>query len=85
MVSVYDLDTCDTRFTNPSTVPYQTVIDARSDPVDPRRESAKKAQRGGPSRWKTSEFYFYYLVFAIAVPYMFWVAYDVSRRTLPVI
>ena len=26
------------------------------------------------------EFYFYYLVFITVVPYMFWVAYDVSRR-----
>ncbi|CAM1504655.1 Fc.00g022460.m01.CDS01 [Cosmosporella sp. VM-42] len=81
--SVYDPDTLDTRFTNVSTVPYQTVIDARSDPVDLKRESSKKPPRGEPSKWKTPEFYFYYVVMAIVLPYMFWVAYDVSRPSDP--
>ncbi|KAH8899453.1 MBOAT-domain-containing protein [Thozetella sp. PMI_491] len=80
---VYDLDTLDTRFTTPSTVPYKTVIDARSDPDGRREELEKAAKNAQPSKGNTAEFYFYYLVVAVAVPYMFWTAYDVSRDTDP--
>ncbi|KAI5467613.1 MBOAT, membrane-bound O-acyltransferase family-domain-containing protein [Mariannaea sp. PMI_226] len=78
--SVYDHDTLDTRFTTPSSVPYQTVIDARNDP-DSKKDKARL--RGPPSRWKTPEFLFYYCVFVVAVPYIFWVAYSVSRESDP--
>src|SRR5690349_15023835 len=78
--SIYDLDTLDTRFTSSANVPYQTVIDARTDPAIPN--SPKKLQKGSPSRWKTPEFYFYYAVIAVVLPLMFWVAFDVSRRRL---
>lgn len=78
---VYDLDTLDTRFTSQSSVPYQTVIDTRSDPVATREAASKAQARAQPPKWKTPEFYLYYLVFMLAIPYMFWVAYDVSRRT----
>lgn len=80
---VYDADTLDTRFTSPSSVPYKTVIEARSDPVAQREAAAKAESRAPPSKWNTPEFYFYYVVFIVAVPYMFWTAYDVSRRMLP--
>ncbi|KAM5355179.1 hypothetical protein ACJ41O_001825 [Fusarium nematophilum] len=82
--SVYDHDTLDTRFTTSSSVPYQTVIDARSDPAL-KKESAptKERSKTQPSKWNTPEFYLYYLVFVVAVPYMFWIAYDVSRPTDP--
>lgn len=79
--NIYDLDTLDTRFTSSANVPYQTVIDARSDPVIPR-DSSRKPQKGQPSKWKTPEFYVYYVIFVVVLPYMFWVAYDVSRRAL---
>ncbi|RDA93250.1 hypothetical protein CP533_6480 [Ophiocordyceps camponoti-saundersi (nom. inval.)] len=80
---VYDLDTLDTRFTSSSASPYQSVIDARSDPAV-SRESAEKARAlAQPSRWRTPEFAFYWLVFAFALPYMFWTAYDVSRPSDP--
>ncbi|RAL67864.1 hypothetical protein DID88_008590 [Monilinia fructigena] len=36
-----------------------------------------------PSRWNTPEFYFYYFIFLTVVPYMFWIAYDVSRPSDP--
>lgn len=79
--NIYDLDTLDTRFTSSSSVPYHTVVESRSDPAA-RAESATKAQnRTQPPKWKTPEFFLYYVVFAIAVPYMFWVPYSVSRRT----
>lgn len=78
--SVYELDTLDTRFTSEPTVPYQTVIDARNDPVLSREARSKAQSQAPPSKWKTPEFYFYYMVIIIALPCMFWVAYDVSRR-----
>lgn len=78
--SVYDLDTLDTRFTNSSSVPYQTVVDARSDPATAQESSVKAQSRTQPPKWRTPEFYLYYLVFLLAVPYMFWVPYSVSQR-----
>lgn len=90
--SIYALDTIDTRFTNASSVPYQTVIDTRAETaiVQAKRDdsvpgSGGKVDRRGkpiaqPSLWRTKEFYFYYFVFLTIVPYMFWIAYDVSRR-----
>ncbi|PHH78813.1 hypothetical protein CDD83_3929 [Cordyceps sp. RAO-2017] len=75
---VYDLDTLDTRFTSSSTVPYQTVIDGRADAA-----TAKPRPRAQPAKWRTAEFYVYYVVFVLVVPYMFWIAYDVSRPSDP--
>ncbi|KAK5992471.1 Glycerol uptake protein 1 [Cladobotryum mycophilum] len=81
--TVYDLDTLDTRFSNSSSVPYQTVIDSRDDPVA-KKDAADKARSGAqPSKWGSPEFYFYYIVFVVVVPYMFWIAYDVSRPSDP--
>jgi len=90
--SVYALDTIDTRFTSSSSTPYKTVVDARLDPAastskrdDSIPGAGVKTDRRGlpvaqPSKWNTPEFYFYYLVFIVTVPYMFWIAYNVSRR-----
>jgi hypothetical protein len=75
LASVYDLDTLDTRFTTPSSVPYKASIDKREDDRVPDK-------RAEPPKWNTLEFYVYYLVFLTVVPYMFWIAYDVSRRRL---
>ncbi|KAH8173746.1 MBOAT, membrane-bound o-acyltransferase family protein [Sarocladium implicatum] len=81
--SVYDLDTLDTRFTNSSSVPYQTIIDARSDPATSKDTQHKVQARAQPSKWQTPEFYLYYLVFLLAVPWMFWVPYSVSTPSDP--
>lgn len=80
---VYDLDTLDTRFTSSSSVPYQSVIDARSDPAASREAAAKAQARAQPPKWHTPEFYLYYVVFLLAVPTMFWIPYTVSRRGCP--
>jgi hypothetical protein len=72
--SLYDLDTLDTRFTTPSSVPYRVANDKRED------DDKVADKRADPPKWKSLEFYLYYLVFLTVVPYMFWVAYDVSRR-----
>jgi len=89
---IYALDTIDTRFTSSSSTPYKAVVDARIDPatsISKRDDSVpgvgvRTDSRGKPiaqpSKWRTPEFYFYYFIFIITVPYMFWVAYDVSRR-----
>lgn len=79
--SVYDLDTLDTRFTTSSSTPYKAVVDARGDATKRERAPAKPDARAQPSRWGTPEFYLYYVIFIVTVPYMFWIAYDVSRRT----
>ncbi|TAQ91553.1 hypothetical protein B7494_g23 [Chlorociboria aeruginascens] len=95
--SIYALDTLDTRFTSSSAAPYKTVVEARSDSKAlasaSRRDDSipgvgvKTDTTGRPiaqaSKWRTSEFYLYYFIFAITVPYMFWVAYDVSRPSDP--
>ena len=80
VAKIYDLDTLDTRFTTPSGVPYRAIVDSRE--VD-KREKQLSPLRGAAveeSRWGTPEFWLYYLVIAVALPAMFWVAYDVSRR-----
>ncbi|CAD6505303.1 BgTH12-00795 [Blumeria graminis f. sp. triticale] len=96
--SIFTLDTIDTRFTSSSSVPYSTVIEARKhgEPsVTPRNnqsftvnknpdeQNRSKCPLAEPSKWKTPEFYFYYLVFIVVVPCMFWVPYSVSRPSDP--
>ncbi|GAB1311011.1 glycerol transporter [Madurella fahalii] len=92
LASIYDLDTLDTRFTTPSSVPYKAAVaDARGG-ADKRGDSSSSSsssnsrtpdKRAEPSKWGTLEFYVYYLVFLTAVPSMFWIAYDVSRPSDP--
>lgn len=81
---VYDLDTLDTRFTVSSSTPYTAAIEAR---IDAAAEGSERAARwsGRPSsesRWRTPEFYLYYVLFTVAMPCMFWIAYDASKRTI---
>lgn len=83
--SVYDLDTLDTRFTTPSAVPYAAKIaNDRNDKRDSNNSATGRSLPTNPSKWGTPEFFLYYLVFLIAVPYMFWVPYSVSRRMFAV-
>ncbi|KAI2626393.1 MBOAT, membrane-bound O-acyltransferase family-domain-containing protein [Xylaria nigripes] len=86
--SIYDLDTLDTRFIVSSTTPFQTVIESRNNATAASsKERAvrwnSRASSVSASRWNTPEFYLYYVVFVLAVPYMFWVAYDASKITNP--
>lgn len=85
--SIYALDTLDTRFTSSPRVPYQAVVDARNGqgiapgPDAPvTLDSRRKPIPPTRSLWGTAEFYLYYLVVTVSVAYMFWVAFDVSRR-----
>jgi hypothetical protein len=83
LLSVYDLDTLDTRFVAPSTVPYKAVIEARAGSRGKGESLGKADKRAKASKWGTPEFFLYYIIFIITVPYMFFVAYDVSRRMYP--
>jgi hypothetical protein len=89
---LYSLDTLDTRCTIPSTTPPRqaaTELQINSSDSSSLRgsDTANEASRKTasddvkPSQWKTPEFYFYYLVFIIAVPLMFKVSFDVSKST----
>ncbi|KAI1174280.1 MBOAT, membrane-bound O-acyltransferase family-domain-containing protein [Nemania sp. FL0916] len=84
---IYDLDTLDTRFTVSSSTPYRTVIEARSDAAAASKERAarwnSRPASSSESRWKTPEFYLYYVVFIVAIPYMFWIAYQASSPAHP--
>ncbi|KAH9903811.1 MBOAT-domain-containing protein [Xylariomycetidae sp. FL2044] len=81
--STYDLDTLDTRFTNPASIPYKTVIEARDDAIASREAPTKANSKASPSRWNTPEFYLYFLVVGFSIPYMFWVGYGASQASDP--
>lgn len=78
--SIYDLDNLDTRFTNSSSVPYKTVIESRNDPAQSKESASKAHSRAQPSKWRQPEFIVYLAYIAGVIPYMFWVAWGVSRR-----
>ena len=83
ILDIYNLDNLDTRFTNPSTVPYKTVVDARDDPVATKEIQDKIRARSEPSKWKTPEYLAYGALLGVIIPYMFWIAIDASSRMPP--
>lgn len=81
--SVYTLDTLDTRFTTSSATSYKTVIDSRGERDVRDAQKEKIISRAPPSKWKTPEFYLYYVVVSICIPLMLWIPYTVSRPSDP--
>ncbi|KAG6112060.1 hypothetical protein E4U13_004470 [Claviceps humidiphila] len=81
--NVYDLDTLDTRFVTSSSTSYRTVIESRNDPDAVKKAAAQARAQAAPSKWKTPEFFLYYVVVVMALPCMFWTAYAVSRPSDP--
>ncbi|KAE8153418.1 MBOAT, membrane-bound O-acyltransferase family-domain-containing protein [Aspergillus avenaceus] len=79
---VYSLETLDTRFIVSSNTPLKAVADTRSAPARDARASAV-ASNASPSRWRTPEFWVYYVIFAIAVPWMFKTVIEVSQESHP--
>ena len=83
---VYSLDTLDTRF-----VPKDVSHESKIDSVKPSPEELKTKQDGGrvssppigaqSSKWKTAEFFLYYIVFIICIPLMFYTPFKVSQGT----
>ncbi|EFX00939.1 glycerol/H+ symporter [Grosmannia clavigera kw1407] len=90
--SVYDVDTLDTRFTTPSTVPYRAAVADRYDngndssvAADDSKISSVRAEiskRAEPSKWRSPEYLLYIILISIAMPFMFWIPYSVSRPPL---
>jgi hypothetical protein len=87
--SIYALDTIDTRFTSSASTPHKSIADAHAGPAGSKAKKNDSAPGTSvrtdskvvePSKWNTPEFYLYYFVFLTVIPYMFWIAYDVSRR-----
>ena len=83
---LYSLDTLDTRFVVPATVPPKEALEeANVDPANPLPASdGKDKSRNGangvqPPRWRTNEFYFYYAVISASVFFMFKLVIDCSK------
>ncbi|KAL3460457.1 MBOAT, membrane-bound O-acyltransferase family-domain-containing protein [Aspergillus heterothallicus] len=80
---LYSLDTLDTRFTVPANTPVKVAVeDTRSGSAKDAR-STTIANNASPSKWGTPEFFFYYIIFLIAVPLMFKTVVDVSQESHP--
>ncbi|ODM15091.1 hypothetical protein SI65_09587 [Aspergillus cristatus] len=79
---IYSLDTLDTRFTTSATTPLKATADTRSATSKDARANAI-ASSAAPAKWRTPEFYVYYVVFFVCVPLMFKTVVDVSRKTHP--
>lgn len=76
---LYSLDTLDTRFIVSSNTPLKAVAtDTRSAPAKDVRANAI-ASNAAPSKWRTPEFWVYYVIFLIAVPLMFKTVIEVSQ------
>lgn len=81
---LYSLDTLDARF-----VPPQPVNELKIDSAKASSEEFRRRQNGEkvpslpngaqPSRWKSSEFFYHYLIFIICVPLMVYTPYSISK------
>lgn len=92
---LYSLDTLDTRFTTSGKLPPRVSGEDPSiaDSKLPAQQTLGSANGHGkhaplpgaqPSRWRTTEFYFYYLCF-LTIPFLMVKAvYDVSKGAYPV-
>lgn len=83
---LYSLDTLDTRFVIPATAPPKEALEeAKVDPAHPlsttyRKDKSKNGLEGVTRpRWKTPEFYFYYVVISASVFFMFKLVIDCSK------
>lgn len=75
---IYSLDTLDTRFTTSPTTPLKATADTQSASSKDARANAI-ASSAAPAKWRTPEFFVYYLVFLMLVPLMFKTVINVSR------
>lgn len=80
---LYSLDTLDTRFVVPATSPPKEALEeAKVDPANPYPISNgrdKTSEHVQPPRWRTNEFYFYYVVISASVFFMFKLVIDCSK------
>ncbi|KAJ4405129.1 glycerol transporter [Didymella pomorum] len=84
---LYSLDTLDTRFVVPATSPPKEALEeAKVDPANPYPISNgrdKTSEHVQPPRWRTNEFYFYYVVISASVFFMFKLVIDCSKESHP--
>ncbi|KKA26191.1 hypothetical protein TD95_000071 [Thielaviopsis punctulata] len=81
---IYTLDTLDTRFTTPSTVPYSTHAKEYNDPVAKRERESKYTKNLPPQpRWPSLEFVAYRIVVMLAVLAIYWIPFAVSQTSDP--
>ena len=71
--SIFSLDTLDSRLTARSPSPPK---------IPPLAQSQRLRAEASPSRWRTPEFWLYYAVFAVAIPWIFKTTYDISKGTI---
>ena len=80
---LYSVETLDTRFTTSLSTPSSHIDSAkpqRGETLAGRNNSQKQNSAPSPSRWKTPEFLYHYIVFLVVVPWMFYTVFDVSQR-----
>jgi hypothetical protein len=84
---LFALETLDTRFfVHATTPPKEALEDAAPDPAkalpaeNGRAKGRDAVSSVSPPRWKTPEYYLYFLIIALAVPWMCKTVYDVSKR-----
>lgn len=80
---LYSLDTLDTRFVVPATAPPKEALEeANVDPANPLPvPHGKDKSRGDvqPSRWRTNEYYFYYVSISLSIFFMFKLVIECSK------
>lgn len=80
---VYSLDTLDTRLTTSSKTPSRDANEISKSTSKDAVKSTDLPPGASPARWRTPEFYFYALVFIIAVPSMYNAVWSVSQPSSP--
>ncbi|PYH37389.1 putative glycerol:H+ symporter (Gup1) [Aspergillus neoniger CBS 115656] len=80
---LYSLDTLDTRLTTSSTTPPKAAAGHTRAPSARDARAIAIARNAPPPKWRTFEFYIYYVIFLIAVPLMFITAIGVSQKSHP--
>lgn len=80
--SIYDVSALDTRFTTPASVPYRTAQETRDDPAVAKDHAASIKASAAPSRWTSPEYIGYAIFLAWAIPGMFVIGYNVSKRMM---
>lgn len=76
---LYSLDTLDTRLTTSFTTPPKAAAGHTRAPSARDARAIAIARNAPPPKWRTFEFYIYYVIFLIAVPLMFITAIGVSQ------
>lgn len=81
---LYSLDTLDTRFTTSLQTPLKIAADESAKTTTQEGDKSSKAPTGtSPPRWRTPEFFIYFLVFAVCVPQMYLAVVQVSQPSSP--